>query len=131
MFANARSPQAQVMAPVNVCKINAKADTAPLPNTAQFSQAQTGSTKFSIQSQPVCTVTDLIPLSQGDASAMPWGGGSVSNRAMGASQCTTGSSKVFLEGKAVTRQTDPSTSNEKNASGNTLKPAQQIVKIAS
>lgn len=128
-FAQTRSPRSLSLAAVDVCKMLLY--PIPLPNIAQYSMARVKCTDVMIESLPVYTQSDRIPLSIGNEISTPFGGGIISGKTMGEARTIKGSTTVFIKGKPVVRMLDPALHNGMNAVGITISPAQTKVLVNS
>lgn len=102
---------------------------AILPNQAMYSMVKDICEKFTISGLPVVVGKGEIPMSMGDvAGAM---GGVISAKVMGPAKATNASSKMFLNGEPVVRNTDPCTNNDNNGNGTQLGPSQTKFQVMS
>jgi hypothetical protein len=115
IFPAATKGDGKALAFPDVCKVPSPGGPVPtpMPNIANFSQANGTSTKVKFDGQPVFTMQSKIPRTQGDEAGTLKG--VVSSTNMDQAVPKAGCAVVKVEGAAVVRQMSPMAHNGSNA----------------
>ena len=110
----------------DVCKTTCGPATVPIPypNMAQSADLANGSTSVTIDGNPVCLESSELSTSTGDEAGNQKG--IISGTINGIALPKVSSPTVFIEGKAVVRNTDMFTSNEDNTPPAPIQQAQLV-----
>lgn len=113
----------------DVCKTTCGPATVPIPypNMAQSADLANGSTSVTIDGNPVCLESSELSTSTGDEAGNQKG--IISGTINGIALPKISSPTVFIEGKAVVRNTDMFTSNEDNTPPAPIQQAQLVAAV--
>ncbi len=113
----------------DVCKTTCGPATVPIPypNMAQSADLANGSTSVTIDGNPVCLESSELSTSTGDEAGNQKG--IISGTINGIALPKISSPTVFIEGKAVVRNTDMFTSNEDNTPPAPIQQAQLVTAV--
>ncbi len=116
----------------DICKVPSPTGPVPtpFPNTAQCTMADPGSvsTKVMVSGGLSMHQSSKTLLSNGDEAGTLMG--TASNKVMGETTFTMGSTKVMIEGKGAVRNTDSTMHNSQNTNGMASAPSQTKVMMS-